>query len=729
MANFRFSALKQTLNRPVREIDYPSNKVSDYFGSMTFNQSVMREYLTEEAFDVVQNSIQKGARIERKIADQIASAIKAWAMGKGATHYTHWFHPLTGATAEKHDAFMQPIGQGKAIEEFQGDSLIQQEPDASSFPSGGIRTTFEARGYTAWDPTSPAFIINNTLCIPTIFVSYTGESLDYKTPLLRSMNALDTVAVDVCRFFNRDVNKVFPTLGWEQEYFLVDSALYAARPDLILTGKTVFGHSSAKDQQLSDHYFGTIHERARAFMQDLEIESHKLGIPLKTRHNEVAPSQFECAPVFEEVNIAVDHNQLLMHLMEKIARRHDFNVLLHEKPYAGINGSGKHNNWSLATDTGINLLSPGRTPKDNFRFITILVNILKAVHDNEELLRASIASEGNDLRLGANEAPPAIISVFIGDQITRTLDEIEKMPLRKALNHNNNSDAKINIPKIPEILLDNTDRNRTSPFAFTGNKFEFRAVGSSANTAKPMFVLNTIMADQLLKFREDVTRLISEGMKRDDAIFELLKKYIKQSKAIRFEGNSYSQEWIEEAARRKLSNHGSTPEALQAFISKKTISLFQRHKVMNKTELHARYEIKLEKYMKKIQIEARVLGDLALNHITPTALHYQNRLIENAKGLKEVLDSKSFVKLSRGQLNSIKEISDHIASIKEGVELMVESRKVANTISDPYKKAMAYKNQVVPYFDTIRKHVDKLEMLVDDELWPLPKYRELLFLK
>lgn len=729
MANFRFSALKQTLNRPVREIDYPSNKVSDYFGSMTFNQSVMREYLTEEAFDVVQNSIQKGARIERKIADQIASAIKAWAIGKGATHYTHWFHPLTGATAEKHDAFMQPIGQGKAIEEFQGDSLIQQEPDASSFPSGGIRTTFEARGYTAWDPTSPAFIINNTLCIPTIFVSYTGESLDYKTPLLRSMNALDTVAVDVCRFFNRDVNKVFPTLGWEQEYFLVDSALYAARPDLILTGKTVFGHSSAKDQQLSDHYFGTIHERARAFMQDLEIESHKLGIPLKTRHNEVAPSQFECAPVFEEVNIAVDHNQLLMHLMEKIARRHNFNVLLHEKPYAGINGSGKHNNWSLATDTGINLLSPGKTPRDNFRFITMLVNILKAVHDNEELLRASIASEGNDLRLGANEAPPAIISVFIGDQISRTLDEIEKMPLRKAMNHNNNSDAKINIPKIPEILLDNTDRNRTSPFAFTGNKFEFRAVGSSANTAKPMFVLNTIMADQLLKFREDVTRLISEGMKRDDAIFELLKKYIKQSKAIRFEGNSYSQEWIEEAARRKLSNHGSTPEALQAFISKKTIGLFQRHKVMNKTELYARYEIKLEKYMKKIQIEARVLGDLALNHITPTALHYQNRLIENAKGLKEVLDSKSFVKLSRGQLNSIKEISDHIASIKEGVELMVESRKVANAISDPYKKAMAYKDQVVPYFDTIRKHVDKLEMLVDDELWPLPKYRELLFLK
>lgn len=729
MANFRFSALEQTLNRPIREIEYPSNKVSDYFGSMTFNPSVMREYLTEEAFKMVQRSIQKGERIDRKIADQIASAIKAWAIGKGATHYTHWFHPLTGATAEKHDAFAQPIGNGKAIEEFQGSSLVQQEPDASSFPSGGIRSTFEARGYTAWDPTSPAFILNNTLCIPTIFVSYTGESLDYKTPLLRSMSALDTVAVEVCRYFNRDVNKVFPTLGWEQEYFLVDLALFAARPDLVLTGKTVFGHSSAKDQQLSDHYFGTIHDRARVFMQDLEIEAHKLGIPLKTRHNEVAPSQFECAPVYEEANLAVDHNQLLMHLMEKVSRRHDFKVLLHEKPYAGVNGSGKHNNWSLATDTGINLLSPGKTPKDNLRFITFLVNILKAVHDNEELLRASVASEGNDLRLGANEAPPAIISVFIGEQITKTLNEIEKMPLKQALKNNNSFGSKINIPKIPEILLDNTDRNRTSPFAFTGNKFEFRAVGSSANTAKPMFVLNTIMADQLLNFTIEVKKLTSKGIKREDAIFDILKRYIRESKPIRFEGNSYSEKWIEEAAKRKLSNHRSTPEALQAFISDKTIQLFKRHKVMNKKEMNARYEIKMEKYVKKVQIESRVLGDLALNHILPTAVQYQNRLIENARGLKEVLDSKSFVKLSRGQLNSIKEISNHISAIKEGVEQMTEARKKANSISDIYEQAMAYKDLVLVHFNTIRKHVDKLEMLVDDEIWPLPKYRELLFLK
>ncbi len=729
MSNFRFAALKQTFDRPVVEIEYPSNKVSDYFGSMTFNTSVMREYLTEEAFEMVQNSIKKGHRIDRKVADQIASAIKAWAIGKGATHYTHWFHPLTGATAEKHDAFMEPLGNGRAIEEFQGSSLIQQEPDASSFPSGGIRSTFEARGYTAWDPTSPAFIINNTLCIPTIFVSYTGESLDYKTPLLRSINALDTVAVEVCRFFNRDVNKVFPTLGWEQEYFLVDLALYSARPDLVLTGKTVFGHSSAKDQQLSDHYFGTIHERVVVFMQDLEIEAHKLGIPLKTRHNEVAPSQFECAPVYEEVNIAVDHNQLLMHLMEKVSRRHNFKVLLHEKPYAGVNGSGKHNNWSLSTNTGVNLLSPGKTPKDNLRFITYLVNILKAVHENEELIRASIASEGNDLRLGANEAPPAIISVFIGDQITKTLDAIEQTPLKEVLKNSNNFDSKINIPKIPEILLDNTDRNRTSPFAFTGNKFEFRAVGSSANTAKPMFVLNTIMADQLAKFLADVKDLTANGMKREDAIIDVIKRYIKESKAIRFEGNSYSREWVAEAAKRKLSNHRSTPEALQAFISDKTISLFKRHKVMNETELQARYEIKMEKYVKKVQIESRVLGDLALNHILPTAIQYQNRLIRNAQGLKEVLDSKSFVKLSRGQLNSIKEISDHISSIKEGIAQMTEARKKANAIEDISKRAFAYKDTVLPYFEEIRRHVDKLEMLVDDEIWPLPKYRELLFMR
>jgi len=729
MTNFRFSALKKTLDRQPKHVNNPSEKASDYYGSMTFNRSVMKEFLTGEAFEGVVQAMDNGVRIDRKITDQVASAMKAWALSKSVTHYTHWFHPLTGSSAEKHDAFISPIEKGKAIEEFHGNALIQQEPDASSFPSGGIRSTFEARGYTAWDPTSPAFIIGNTLCIPTIFVSYTGDSLDYKTPLLKSMRALDAAAVDVCKLFDRKIDKVYPNLGWEQEYFLVDTALFTARPDLVLTGKTVFGHSSAKDQQLSDHYFGTIHNRVLAFMQDLEIESHKLGIPLKTRHNEVAPNQFECAPVYEETNIAVDHNQLLMHLLDVVARRHNFNVLLHEKPYDGLNGSGKHNNWSLSTNTGVNLLSPGKNQNDNFRFITILANILKAVHENEELVRASIASAGNDLRLGANEAPPAIISVFVGDQITRTLNEIEKMPSPGKMNTNTEKDITVDIPKIPEILFDNTDRNRTSPFAFTGNKFEFRAVGSSANTAKPMFVLNTIMADQLVKYKADVDLLVAEGIKKKDAMFEVAKRYITESKDIRFEGNSYSQEWEDEAKKRGLSNHRTTPEALSAFVSEKTVGLFERHNVMSKTELEARYSIKLEKYTKKLQIESRVMGDLATNHILPTAIHYQNRLIENAKGLKEVLDSKSFVKLSKNQLNTIKDISNHISEIKEYVELMTEARKVANKIEDDLQKAMAYKDNVRIYFDKVRYHVDKLEMLVDDEMWPLPKYRELLFNK
>ncbi len=728
MANFRFIALEHTLNRPVVEVNYPSAKVSDYFGSMVFNQATMREYLTDEAYKVVMSAIQKGIRIDRKIIDQIASAMKAWALSKGATHYTHWFHPLTGATAEKHDAFIMPQPNGRALEEFQGSALTQQEPDASSFPSGGIRNTFEARGYTAWDPTSPAFIMDNTLCIPTIFVSYTGESLDYKTPLLKSLTALDKSAKNVCHYFDKKVNKVYATLGWEQEYFLVDDALFAARPDLVLTGKTVFGHSSAKDQQLSDHYFGTIHERALAFIKDLEIEAHRLGVPLKTRHNEVAPSQFECAPVYEEINIAVDHNQLLMHLLDKIARHHHFKVLLHEKPYAGVNGSGKHNNWSLATDTGVNLLSPGKTKKDNFRFITVMVNILKAVYDYEELLRASIASEGNDLRLGANEAPPAIISVFIGEQISKTLDTIEQMPSRKSLASNHNSGS-LDIPKIPEILLDNTDRNRTSPFAFTGNKFEFRAVGSTANTAKPMFVLNTIIAEQLEKFKIDVDSEIAKGLKKEDAIFNVIRKYIKESKPIRFEGNSYSKEWEKEAAKRGLSNNRTTPDAIKAFLSEKSVKLFAKHNVLNKVELKARYEIKLENYTKKLQIQSRVMGDLAVNHILPTAIQYQNRLIENARGLKEVLDSKTFVKLSRNQLNTIKEISDHVSNIKEYVAEMVDARRTANKIEDIEHRAEAYKDTVLPYFEKIRNHVDKLELLVDDEIWPLPKYRELLFLK
>jgi glutamine synthetase len=728
MAIFRFIALEKTLGRKVEKVHYPS-KVSDYFGSMAFNQSVMREYLTEEAYHAVMSAIETGENIDRKVTDQVASAMKAWAMSKGATHYTHWFHPLTGSTAEKHDAFINPLSNGKALEHFQGSQLIQQEPDASSFPSGGIRSTFEARGYTAWDPTSPAFILDNTLCIPTIFVSYTGESLDYKTPLLKSMAALDKAATDVCRYFDKNITKVYPTLGWEQEYFLVDEALYTARPDLVLTGKTIFGHASAKDQQLSDHYFGTINDRALAFMQDLEIESHKLGIPLKTRHNEVAPSQFECAPMFEEANVAVDHNQLLMHMLEKVARRHHFKVLLHEKPYAGINGSGKHNNWSLATNTGVNLLSPGKTSSDNFRFITILANILKAVYDWEELLRASVASEGNDQRLGANEAPPAIISVFLGKQITQTLDEIEQMPEYKELNGQGGRSVIRNIPKIPEILLDNTDRNRTSPFAFTGNKFEFRAVGSTANTAKPMFVLNTIVADQMTRFKADVDALMEKGIAKDAAIFNVVKSYIQFSKPIRFEGNSYSAEWIEEAGRRGLSNNRNTPDALPAFIADKTVALFEKHNVLSRIELQARYEIKLEKYIKKIQIEARVLGDLAVNHILPTAIQYQNRLIENAKGLQQVLDSKTYVQLSRNQLNTIKDISEHVASIKEGVAEMVEARKKANRIENVAQKAVAYRDTVLSRFEGIRHHVDKLELLVDDNLWPLPKYRELLFIK
>jgi glutamine synthetase len=729
MATFRFIALEKTLGRKVTEVHYPSNKVSDYFGSMTFNQSVMHEYLTEEAFRAVMEAVEVGESIDRKAVDQVASAMKAWAISKGATHYTHWFHPLTGSTAEKHDAFINPLSNGLALEHFQGNELIQQEPDASSFPSGGIRSTFEARGYTAWDPTSPAFILDNTLCIPTIFISYTGESLDYKTPLLKSVAALDSIASKICRYFDKNVTKVYPTLGWEQEYFLVDEALYAARPDLVLTGKTVFGHASAKDQQLSDHYFGTINDRALAFMQDLEIEVHKLGIPLKTRHNEVAPSQFECAPMFEDVNVAVDHNQLLMHMLEKVARKHHFKVLLHEKPYAGINGSGKHNNWSLATNTGVNLLSPGKTSKDNFRFVTILVNILMAIREYEELLRASVASEGNDLRLGANEAPPAVISVFLGKQITEILDEIEEMPVLKDINGHNGRHVIKNIPKIPEILLDNTDRNRTSPFAFTGNKFEFRAVGSTANTAKPMFVLNTIVAEQMTKFEAEVAGQMKKGLPKDAAIFNVVKKYIKASKNIRFEGNSYSADWLKEAEKRGLSNNSNTPAALPAFISDKTIDLFEKHNVMSRVELLARYDIKLEKYIKKIQIEARVLGDLAINHILPTAIQYQNRLIENTKGLQDVLDSKTYVQLSRSQLNTIKEISNHIASIKEGVEIMVEARKKANVVTDYTQKAVAYRDEVLPCFADIRGHVDKLELLVDDNLWPLPKYRELLFIK
>lgn len=728
MSNYRFKALEVTLTRQRKPMDFPADKVSNYFGELTFNRSAMQEFLTREAYQKLIDVIEKSEIIDRKIADQIAAGIKSWAISKGATHYTHWFHPLTGATAEKHDAFIIPVEGGKAIENFQGGELIQQEPDASSFPSGGIRNTFEARGYTAWDPTSYAFIMERTLCIPTIFVSYTGEALDYKTPLLKSLSSLDKHATAVAKLFDRNVNKIYATLGWEQEYFLVDSALYKARPDLALTGRTIFGHSSAKDQQLSDHYFGTIHERVLSYMAELEYEAHRLGIPVKTRHNEVAPNQFELAPVYEEANLSVDHNQLMMHLMEKIARKHDFQVLLHEKPFKGVNGSGKHNNWSIATDTGINLLSPGKTPAANFRFLAFMVNVLRAVERHSDVLRAHIASAGNDHRLGAHEAPPAIISVFIGSQLSSTLDEIARQTKRGKMDANG-FNLNINIPKIPEILLDNTDRNRTSPFAFTGNKFEFRAVGSSKNCASPMLALNTIVADQFKRFTADVEALMKKDMKKDEAIFQVMKTYIKESKRIRFEGNNYGDEWVKEAAKRKLKNIVSTPQALKALITKETIGLFEDNEVLSERELRARYEIKLENYTKKIQIESRVIGDLAKNHIIPIAIRYQNTLIENVKGLKDVLDQKTFVKLSRNQMLTIKEISEHVEEIKDQVAEMLEERKIANKIEDIEKQSLAYNEKVMPYLETIRYHVDKLELMVDDELWPLPKYRELLFNK
>jgi len=728
MTSLRFYAIRETLNRkPV--VIHENIRRSELFGSNVFNQSVMKQLLTKEAFDSVKNAINKGKKIERSIADQIAFAMKDWALGKGATHYTHWFQPLTGATAEKHDAFFETIGEDGAIERFGGGQLVQQEPDASSFPSGGIRNTFEARGYTAWDPTSPAFIYGTTLCVPTVFVAYTGEALDYKTPLLRALQAVDQAAVAVAKYFDKNVRKVNSSLGWEQEYFLIDSALAASRPDISLTGRTLFGHSSAKGQQLDDHYFGTIPNRAMAFMRDLETECMLLGIPVKTRHNEVAPNQFELAPIFEEANLAVDHNSLLMDVMEKIAGRHNFKVLLHEKPFAGVNGSGKHNNWSLSTDTGVNLLSPGTTPMSNLQFLTFFINTIKAVHDYEELLRASIASASNDHRLGANEAPPAIISVFIGEQLSRALQELEGVTKGK-LSPQEKTELKLNVVgKIPEILLDNTDRNRTSPFAFTGNKFEFRAVGSSANCANPMTVLNSIVAKQLIDFKKEVDILVDKkDLKKDEAIFNVLREYIKQSKNILFEGNGYSEDWQKEAKKRGLSNNTTTPEALKARISKKAIELFEGLEVMNKVEVQARYEIEIEEYTIRIQIESRVLGDLARNHIIPTAVKYQNILIENVKGLKDIYGN-SFETYAKEQLELIQDISKRIESINSGVTKMTNERKKANGLSDSVKTAESYCNKVRPFLEEIRYHCDKLELLIDDELWPLTKYRELLFTK
>jgi len=729
MAQFRFRALEEVLTRKPLDVKREENLVSDFYGMNVFDRPKMKKYLSKEAFKAVIDAIDHGTPIDRKMADQVAQGMKSWALENGATHITHWFHPLTDGTAEKHDAFIVHGENGGVVETLSGSMLAQQEPDASSFPSGGIRQTFEARGYTAWDPSSPAFIVDNTLTIPTIFISYTGEALDYKTPLLRAISAVDKAATEVCQMFDKNVTKVNANLGWEQEYFLVDEALYMARPDLMLTGRTLMGHSASKDQQLDDHYFSSIPTRVFRFMEDLENEAFKLGIPVKTRHNEVAPNQFELAPIYEELNLANDHNQMIMDLMKKIARRHNFAVLLHEKPFAGINGSGKHNNWSLSTDTGVNLFSPGKNPKSNLQFLTFVINTLKALHVNQDLLLASIMNAPNAHRLGANEAPPAIISAFLGTEISKMLDLMEEAVVDRKMTPDEKTALKLNIGRIPEIILDTTDRNRTSPFAFTGNRFEFRAVGSSANCAGAMIALNTAIADQLAKFKVDVDVLIESGVKKDEAIFQVLKKLIIESKDIRFNGNGYSEEWKAEAARRGLTNISSVPTSLEAYHDKRVVEMFGKSGVLTERELEGRVEVEYEKYTKKIQIEARVLGDLAINHIVPTAVEYQTTLLENVKNLKLVFSDAEYTALSAGRIELIREIGGHVSAIKAKVKEMIEARKVANVIESEKEKAYAYEGTVKPYLDDIRYHIDKLELIVDNELWPLPKYRELLFVR
>ena len=700
-------------------------RCSEVFGEAVFSMEKMRRYLSIEAFKRLEKAMEEGSPIDRGLADQVASAMKAWAVERGVTHYTHWFHPLNGATAEKHDSFIDVLPDGGVIEAFDGRLLVQQEPDASSFPNGGIRNTFEARGYTAWDPGSPAFINNRTLCIPTVFVAYTGEALDFKTPLLKALALIDRAAVDVCQYFDKEVTRVSATLGWEQEYFLVDEALYNARPDLKLCGRTLMGHSSAKDQQLEDQYFGAIPARVTAFMEELERECHRLGIPIKTRHNEVAPNQFECAPIYEEVNLAVDHNQLLMSTMKRVARHHNFRVLFHEKPYKGVNGSGKHNNWSLLTNTGVNLLSPGRNPKSNMQFLVFLVSTIRAVHEYGDLLKASIVSQGNEARLGGDEAPPVIMSVFLGNYLAGVLDElVEKVSDRK-MSPDEKTELKLNVGKIPEIMLDNTDRNRTSPFAFTGNRFEFRAVGASANCGGPMIVLNAAVADQLIRFKQETDALIERGVKKDEAIFQVIRRYIVESRDVRFEGNGYGADWREEAARRGLSTEGDCVAALRAYVSPKAQELFVRHGIFSERELRARFEIKNEIYLKKLQIESRVLGDLALNHVIPTAISYQNTLLSNVAALKSILPDYETV--ADVQIEEIRTISTHLREIQTLVSGMTEARKQANAIGDEVHRAEVYTATVRPYLERIRYHIDKLELLVDDEIWPLPKYRELLF--
>lgn len=727
MAIMRFNALRELYRRRPKEIQTPSDKLADYYAINVFTKDKMREYLSKDAFNAFVEAVERGVLFDRNVADQIATGMRKWARERGATHYTHWFQPLTDGTAEKHDGFIDFDENADVIERFSGKLLIQQEPDASSFPNGGIRNTFEARGYTAWDLSSPAFVVGSTLCIPTIFISYTGEALDYKTPLLKAISAVDKAAVAVCQYFDKNVMKVNTNLGWEQEYFLVDSALYDARPDLCMTGRTLMGHASAKDQQLDDHYFGSIPERVTAYMREVEFEAHKLGIPLKTRHNEVAPNQFEFAPIYEEANLANDHNQLMMDLMKRIARKHHFQVLLHEKPFASVNGSGKHNNWSLTTDTGINLLSPAKNPKGNLLFLTFLVNVMAAVYKHQDLLRASIMSAGNTYRLGANEAPPAILSVFLGKNLSSMLDNLANQVGDSKMTPAEKTALKLGIARIPDIMLDNTDRNRTSPFAFTGNRFEFRAVGSSANCAASIIALDASVAHQLNEFRTEVDALIAKGKGKDEAIFQVLKKLIVESKAVRFEGDGYSEEWKKEAAKRGLSNITSAPEAIGKYLDQASRDVLLGENIFNEVELHGRVEVEYEKFSKKVQIESRTLGDIALNHIVPTAVSYQNRLIENLCGLKQLFSESEYEELSEDRKDLIREISLHVTAIKKLLKRMTDERRQANTSETEEKKAEVYDKVVRPTMDEIRSHIDALELVIDDDMWPLPKYRELLF--
>lgn len=730
MSNSRFNAVEKASNRKAVEAITSTQKVSEYFGENVFNRKAMQKYLSKETYKALTYAIDNGVPIDREVANLVAAGMRMWALEKGVTHYTHWFQPLTDGTAEKHDAFVEHDGNGGMIEEFSGKLLVQQEPDASSFPNGGLRNTFEARGYSAWDPSSPAFVVDDTLCIPTVFIAYTGEALDYKTPLIRSIEALGQAAKEVYKYFDPNVNKITTFLGWEQEYFLVDEALYAARPDLSLTERTLLGHESAKNQQLDDHYFGAIPSRVQEFMKDLERECYKLGIPVKTRHNEAAPNQFELAPIYEECNLANDHNQLLMSLMKRVSRRHNFRVLLHEKPFKGVNGSGKHCNWSMGTDTGVNLFSPGKSREDNLRFITFVVNAIMAVYRHNALLKASIASATNAHRLGANEAPPAIISSFLGTQIGEILDKFENSSIEDAIVVDDKKGLRLGFGQIPELLLDNTDRNRTSPFAFTGNRFEFRAPGSSVNCGSAMLVLNTAVAYQLVQFKKDVEALRAAGKSKEVAIFEVLKSYIKTSKPIRFDGNGYSDEWRAEAARRGLDCQNSVPLQYDAYLWPQTIELFTSMGVLTRKELEARNEVKWEVYIKKVQIEARVLGDLSLNHIIPVAVRYQSLLLENVVKLKQTFgDEADFADMAEEPRRLVRKIASHICAVTKMVDEMVEARKRANHLVDMRERAIAYHDTVAPYLDAIRCHIDDLELMVDNQMWPLPKYRELLFIR